>query len=95
MKEFVERIGLLERTVIRRLKKGDDRVSIDTLEFARPVLSEIDRTSDLPNPGLGDIGLPLVSESLPKIIAEIRSKRLVEPTNNESATPHDNIGVGS
>ena len=95
LKGFAERIGVSERTVIR-LEKGDVGVSIGTLAMACLVLGEIDRISDLLDPGSDDIGLLLDRESLPKRIDGKRRKQSVEPTNTKSVSPRadDDEGVG-
>ena len=95
LKGFAERIGVSERTVIR-LEKGDVGVSMGTLAMACLVLGEIDRISDLLDPGSDDIGLLLDRESLPKRIDGKRRKQSVEPTNTKSVSPRadDDEGVG-
>lgn len=67
VKDFAERAGVSESTVMR-LEKGDDGVSIGTLAMACLVLGEIDRISDLIDPGSDDTGLLLDRQSLPKRI---------------------------
>lgn len=94
VKGFAERIGVSERTVIR-LEKGDDGVSIGTLAMACLVLGEIERISNLLDPGSDDIGLLLDRESLPKRIAKKRSKTPAEPTSSKTDSPHnDDEGIG-
>ena len=95
LKGFAERIGVSERTVIR-LEKGDVGVSMGTLAMACLVLGEIDRISDLLDPGSDDIGLLLDRESLPKRIDGKRRKQSVEPTNTKPVSPRadDDEGVG-
>ena len=67
MKEFAERIGESERTVVR-LEKGDGGVAIGTLAMAAMVLGELDRISRFLDAGSDDIGLLLEQERLPKRI---------------------------
>ena len=95
VKGFAERLGVSERTVIR-LEKGDNGVSIGTLAMACLVLGEVERISDLLEPGSDDIGLLLDRESLPKRIAKKRNKSSIELAKTKSASQNsdDDEGVG-
>lgn len=94
VKDFAERVGVSESTVMR-LEKGDDGVSIGTLAMALLVLGEIDRMSDLLGPAADDTGLLLDRKTLPKRIDRKRSSR---PTKTEKGQPaaeeDDDDGVG-
>ena len=72
MRDFAERIGVSERTVVR-LEKGDAGVSIGTLAMAAMVLGELDRISSFLDAGSDDIGLLMEQERLPKRIGRKRS----------------------
>ena len=74
VREFAERAGVSERTIIR-LEKGDDGVSIGTLAMACLVIGEIDRISDLLDSGSDETGLLLDREALPKRIDRKRGSR--------------------
>lgn len=67
VKEFAERIGVSERTVMR-FEKGDAGVSIGTLAMACLVLGELDRISNFLDAGSDEIGLLMEQEKLPKRI---------------------------
>ena len=72
MRDFAERIGVSERTVVR-LEKGDAGVSIGTLAMAAMVLGELDRISSFLDAGSDGIGLLMEQERLPKRIGRKRS----------------------
>lgn len=96
VKDFAERIGTSQSTVAR-LEKGDSGVSIGTLAMACLVLGEIDRISDLLDPGSDDTGLLLDREQLPKRIDSRRAKR--QSSDEQDQTPpssdvDDESGVG-
>lgn len=67
VKEFAERIGVSERTVIR-LEKGDEGVSLGTLGMACLVLGELDLISGFLDPAADDTGLLIDQQKLPKRI---------------------------
>ena len=96
VKDFAERLGVSERTVIR-LEKGDNGVSIGALAMACLVLGEIARFSDFLDPGSDDTGLLLDREALPKRID--RKRRTVSPSLDKgqpdtSSGGDDQGGVG-
>ena len=96
VKDFAERIGASQSTVAR-LEKGDNGVSIGTLAMACLVLGEIDRISDLLDPGSDDIGLLLDREQLPKRIDSRRAKRQSSDEQDQpppSSDVDDESGVG-
>lgn len=95
VREFGERIGVSERTVIR-LEKGDDGVSIGALAMACLALGEIDRISNFLDPGTDDIGLLLDREALPKRIDRKRGGRTIGSAKRETALADndDDEGVG-
>lgn len=95
VKEFAERVGVSESTVIR-LEKGNDGVSIGTLAMGCLVLGEIDRISDFLDPGSDDTGLLLDREALPKRIDRKRGSRPTKSAKGQIATPDsdDDEGVG-
>lgn len=71
VKEFAERIGVSERTVIR-LERGDEGVSLGTLAMACLVLGELDLISGLLDPAADDTGLLIDQQNLPKRICRSR-----------------------
>ena len=94
VKGFAERIGVSERTVIR-LEKGDDGVSIGTLTMACLVLGEIERISNLLDPGSDDIGLTLDRESLPKRIRKKHNQKSDKRAGTKPSSERNNDeGVG-
>ena len=96
VKGFAERAGVSESTIIR-LEKGDNGVSIGTLSMACLVLGEVDRISDLLEPGSDDTGLLLDRQTLPKRIGTKRkpgAQARRETTANQSFEDEDYDGVG-
>lgn len=96
VKEFAERIGVSERTVLR-LEKGDDGVGIGTLAMACNALGELDRISDFLDAGSDDTGLLLERERLPKrIVGKRRMKASSVAADRNPAQPgnDDEEGVG-
>lgn len=94
VREFAERAGVSERTIIR-LEKGDDGVSIGTLAMACLVIGEIDRVSDLLDPGSDETGLLLDREALPKRIDRKRGSRPAAAGKGKIAlSGDDDEGVG-
>ena len=96
VKGFAERAGVSESTIIR-LEKGDNGVSIGTLSMACLVLGEVDRISDLLDPGSDDMGLLLDKQMLPKRIASKRkpdAQARRETTASQSFDYEDYDGVG-
>ncbi len=93
IKDFAERVGASESTVMR-LEKGDDGVSIGTIAMALLVLGEIDRLSDLLDPGSDDTGLLLEREALPKRIDRKRSASPLATNKSWPASAEDDDGVG-
>lgn len=96
VKDFAERIGVSESTVIR-LEKGDDGVSIGALAMACLVLGELERISDFLDAGSDDTGLLLDREALPKRID--RKRKPASPTSSKGQAPassdaDDEEGVG-
>lgn len=93
VKDFAERVGASESTVMR-LEKGDDGVSIGTIAMALLVLGEIDRLSDLLDPGSDDTGLLLDREALPKRIDRKRSASPLATKKIWAASAENDDGVG-
>ena len=94
VREFAERAGVSERTIIR-LEKGDDGVSIGTLAMACLVIGEIDRVSDLLDSGSDETGLLLDREALPKRIDRKRGSRPAAAGKGKIAlSGDDDEGVG-
>ncbi len=96
VKDFAERIGVSESTVIR-LEKGDNGVSIGALAMACLVLGELERISDFLDAGSDDTGLLLDREALPKRID--RKRKPKSSTSSKSQAPassdtDDEEGVG-
>ncbi|KJS25300.1 MAG: hypothetical protein VR75_11720 [Hyphomonadaceae bacterium BRH_c29] len=89
LKDFAERIGVSESTLIR-LEKGDEGVSIGALTMACLVLGELSRISDLLDPGSDDTGLLMDREALPKRIDRRRGDR--PSTVPAIATDEDDAG---
>jgi transcriptional regulator with XRE-family HTH domain len=95
VKGFGDRVGVSESTVIR-LEKGDHGVSVGTLAMACLVLGELERVSDLLDPGSDNIALLLDRERLPKRIDGKRRPRS-SPSGNErseNSSGPDDDGVG-
>ena len=80
VKEFAERIGVSERTVIR-LEKGDDGVSLGTLGMACLVLGELDLISGFLDPAADHTGLLIDQQKLPKRIDRSRGASSAGPKN--------------
>ena len=78
VKEFAERIGVSERTVIR-LEKGDEGVSLGTLAMACLVLGELDLISGFLDPAADDTGLLIEQQKLPKRIDRSRGASSASP----------------
>lgn len=95
VKDFSDRVGVSESTVIR-LEKGDGGVSIGTLAMACLVLGEIDRISDLLDPGSDDTGLFLDRAALPKRIDRKRGTGATTTENSQTVIGEsdDDGGVG-
>ena len=95
VKEFAERIGVSQSTVIR-LEKGDSGVSLGTLAMACLVLGEIERISSFLDSGSDDTGLLLDQELLPKRIDRKRGSRASIPdkSNNAAIDEDDAGGIG-
>ena len=95
VKEFAERIGVSQSTVIR-LEKGDSGVSLGTLAMACLVLGEIERISSFLDSGSDDAGLLLDQELLPKRIDRKRGSRASIPdkSNNAAIDEDDAGGIG-
>lgn len=95
IKDFAERIGMSESTVIR-LEKGHEGVSIGTLAMACLVLGEIDRISSFLDPGSDDTGLLLERERLPKRISRKRNSKPLSGKAGQALTSemYNEEGVG-
>lgn len=96
VKDFAERIGLSESTVIR-LEKGDDGVSIGALTMACLVLGELERISNFLDASPDDTGLLLDREALPKRIDRKRKPASSAPRKAQapaSSDTDDEEGVG-
>ena len=95
IKDFAERIGMSESTVIR-LEKGHEGVSIGTLTMACLVLGELDRISNFLDPGSDDTGLLLDRERLPKRISRKRNSKPFSSKAEQgySSETNDDEGVG-
>jgi len=95
VKSFAARVGVSQSTVIR-LEKGDAGVSIGTLAMAFLVLGEIDRITELLDPGSDDTGLLLDRDALPKRIDDKRktSSSAATDTRTESSSDQDDEGIG-
>ena len=90
IREFAERIGVSERTVMR-LEKGDEGVSLGTLAMACLVLGELEVISALLDPAADDTGLLIDQRNLPKRIDNKRSSSRRDPqtTPEENDDDHD------
>ena len=96
VKEFAERVGVSERTVVR-LEKGNAGVSIGTLAMAAMVVGELDRISNFLDAGSDDIGLLMEQERLPKRIDRSRNARASSTAADidpEQSDDSDDEGVG-
>ncbi|PQA88328.1 helix-turn-helix domain-containing protein [Hyphococcus luteus] len=92
LKDFAERIGVSESTLIR-LEKGDEGVSIGALTMACLVLGELGRISEFLDPGSDDTGLLMEKEALPRRIDRKRGSRpAAAPARGTDAD--DDGGVG-
>ena len=88
VKDFANRVGVSDRTIIR-LEKGDPGVSTGTLAMACLVLGEIDRFSDLLDPGSDDTALLLERKALPKRIDDRRRRLPRQPALGGHGTSKD------
>lgn len=95
VKSFADRMGVSESTLIR-LEKGDAGVSIGAFAMACLALGEINRISELLDPGTDDTGLLLDRDALPKRIDKKRQS--VKPAGDRAKTDppsvQDDEGVG-
>ena len=78
VKDFAERIGVSERTVIR-LEKGDEGVSLGTLAMACLALGELDLISGFLDPAADDAGLLIDQQKLPRRIGRSRGASSAGP----------------
>ncbi|MBB41615.1 MULTISPECIES: helix-turn-helix domain-containing protein [Hyphomonas] len=92
LKDFAERIGVSESTLIR-LEKGDEGVSIGALTMACLVLGELGRISDFLDPGSDDTGLLMDKEALPRRIDRKRGAR-PSAAPERGTSGDDDGGVG-
>ena len=97
IRDFADRVGVSDRTIMR-LEKGDHGVGTGTLAMACLVLGEIDRFSNLLDPGSDDTALLLERKALPKRI-DIRRRRVpgqpaLEGQDASKDDRSDDEGVG-
>jgi transcriptional regulator with XRE-family HTH domain len=69
---LAERSGVSEAT-LKRLEKGDGRVSLESFTRALHVLGELDRLERLLDSGTDELGLMLMDEQLPKRVRQRKS----------------------
>lgn len=94
VKDFSDRMGVSERTLIR-LEKGDAGVGINALAMACLVLGEISRISEFLDPGTDDTSLLLDRDALPKRID--KKRKSLSPENKarkDQPNDQDDEGVG-
>ncbi len=95
VKDFAERMGVSERTVVR-LEKGDGGVGIGTLAMACLILGELDRISGFLDAGSDDTGLLLEQERLPRRFVRKRrrgaSSTAVDHNPTQSGTDDEGVG---
>ena len=89
IKDFANRVGVSDRTIMR-LEKGDHGVGTGTLAMAFLVLGEIDRFSNLLDPGSDDTALLLERKALPKRIDTRRRRVPGRPALGGQGTLKDN-----
>lgn len=70
---LAERIGVSLNTV-KRMEKGDPRISLVFIARALLVFGELERLSDLLDTSQDDIGLTLMDEQLPKRVRPKKDK---------------------
>ncbi len=71
---MAERIQISVAT-LRRLEKGDARISIGTIAQAFFVLGDLNKISSLLDTASDDIGLTLMNEQLPKRVRRKSGKK--------------------
>ncbi|WP_440866473.1 helix-turn-helix domain-containing protein [Symbiopectobacterium purcellii] len=69
---MAERLGISVAT-LRRLEKGDPRISMGTLAQSLLILGELEKINGLLDTATDDIGLMMMNDALPQ---RVRTKRL-------------------
>jgi len=82
VRNFADRIGVSERTVIR-LDKGSPGTAIGTLAMACLALGELDRISGFLDMGDDDVGLMEEVRNLPR---SVRTKSFSSPSDSAAGT---------